>query len=81
MTSQDNFDPLDRELIERAFESAWTAIKGSEAISDYETDEKLVAALRCGLIGIARENGLQDAEALRDLVLATISCGPERRHS
>jgi hypothetical protein len=71
--SDHHLDPLDRELIERALDSAWAAIKGSEAIPDYESDEELEAALRRELIGIARENGLEDAETLRDLVLAVLS--------
>ena len=73
MTPEHDLDPLDRELIERAFESAWAAVKNSEVISDYESDEELEAALRCELICIARDNGLKDAQTLRDLVLATMS--------
>jgi hypothetical protein len=69
MTSEHDLDPLDRELIERAFDSAWAAIKNTEAISDYESDEELEAALRCELIDLARDNGLNDAETLRDLLL------------
>ena len=57
MTLEHDLDPLDRELIERAFDSAWAAIKNSEAISDYESDEELEAAQRWELISIARENG------------------------
>jgi hypothetical protein len=35
ITLEHDLDPLDRELIERAFDSAWAAIKNS-AILDYE---------------------------------------------
>jgi len=40
---------------------------------DYETGEELEAGLRCGLIEVAPENGANDTESLRDLVLATMS--------
>jgi hypothetical protein len=76
MISDHDLDPFDRELIERAFESAWAAIKRSEVISDYESDQELEAALRVELIDLARNNGLNDAETLRDLVLTTLC--PER---
>jgi len=68
-----DLDPLDRELMERALDSICAAMKGSEMISDYESDEELEAALRCELIGIVRENAVGDAETMRDVVLATIS--------
>ena len=42
-------------------------------MSDYESDEELESALRCELIEIAPDNGLNDAETLRDLVLAAMS--------
>jgi len=72
MISGHHLDPLDREFIERAFESAWAAIKRSEVISEYESDEQLEAALRWELIKIARENGAKDTETLRDIVLTTL---------
>jgi hypothetical protein len=59
----------DSTQIERAFDTAWAAITAL----DYESDEELEAALRRELIGIARDNGLEDAQTLRDLVLALLS--------
>src|SRR5262245_5012864 len=73
MTSEHDLDPLDREIIERAFDSAWRAIKDREAILDYDSDEEREGGWRCEMIGIARDNGLKDAETLRDLLLATMS--------
>lgn len=36
MTSEHHLDPLDREIIERAFDTAWAAIKDSGTALDYE---------------------------------------------
>jgi len=64
------FDPLDREILERAFYAAWAAIQGNKPSV---ADESLVAILRCKLIEIAHTNSLSDAEALRDIVLEYLS--------
>jgi hypothetical protein len=41
-----NLDPLDLELLERAFECAWLALRENNAFVDLESDEELEAALR-----------------------------------
>jgi hypothetical protein len=67
-------DPLDLELVERAFESARAAVKGNHGLSsELNTDEELEASLRQELIEIALVNGVRDAETLRDILLATRS--------
>ncbi len=67
-------DPLDFELVERAFESAWAAFKGNHGMSsELDTDEELETSLRQELIEIALVNGVRDAETLRDILLATRS--------
>jgi hypothetical protein len=61
-------DPLDRELVERALESAWAAFKG-HASSEFDSYETLEANLRRELIEIALTNGANDAETLRDILV------------
>ena len=72
------FDPLDREILERAFDAAWAAIKGNDrSIVAFDSDESLEAGLRRELIQIARLNGpLSAPEALRDMLLHRLS--PDR---
>ena len=65
-------DPLDVEILHRAFEATWAAIKASGQSFDFESDEALEAALRLELIQIARFNGVSDPETLRDILLATM---------
>jgi hypothetical protein len=67
MISDHDLDPLDRELMERALDSVWEAIKNGEGISDYGSDEELEAALRCELTDVARNKGVEDAETLREV--------------
>ena len=50
-------DPLDVEILHRAFEATWATIKASGQSFDFESDEALEAALRRELIEIARFNG------------------------
>jgi hypothetical protein len=64
-------DPLDVEILQRAFEATSAAIKASGESFDFESDEALEAALRRELIEIARFNGVSDPETLRD-ILATM---------
>jgi hypothetical protein len=67
-------DPLDLELVERAFESAHAAFKSNHGLSSQlDTDEDLEASLQQELIEIALVNGVRDAETLRDILLATRS--------
>ena len=68
-----DIDPLDLELLERAFESARAALRENNAFVDLEADEELEAALRRELIEIARFIGVSDAETMRDILLTTIS--------
>jgi hypothetical protein len=65
-------DPLDNEILERAFDANWEAIKGSHQRFDADSDEELEAALRRELIEIARFNGVSDPETLRDILLASL---------
>jgi hypothetical protein len=66
---RNELDPLDNEILERAFDAALEAIKESGQHFDAETDEGLEAALRRELIEIARFNGVSDPETLRDILL------------
>jgi predicted neutral ceramidase superfamily lipid hydrolase len=66
-------DPLDNEILERAFDATFEAIKQSDQRPDFETDEGLEAALRRELIEIARFNGVSDPETLRDIMLASMA--------
>jgi len=68
-----DLDPLDLEILEKAFESAWVAVKENGALVDLDSDEELEAALRRELIEIARFDGASDAETLLDVLLATLS--------
>ena len=66
------FDPLDREIMERAFDSTWSAVKDSDFRVDFDNDEGLETILRRELIEIARFNGVSDPEALRDILLSRL---------
>jgi hypothetical protein len=66
------FDPLDCEILERAFDAAWSAVKGHDLPIDFESDEGLEAILRRELIEIACFNGVSDPESLRDILLTRL---------
>jgi hypothetical protein len=68
-----SFDPLDREILERAFDATWAAVKHNDPLSEFDSDEGLEAALRRELIQIACSSGVSDPETLRDLVLTVLS--------
>ena len=68
-----SLDPLDRELFQRAFDAACSAVKADEL----DSDEKLEAALRCELLSIAVLNGMSDPERFINLVLARFSEGDQ----
>ena len=70
-----SFDPLDVEILERAFDGACAAVKDSDIAALDESDEGLEIMLRRELIEIAYSNGVSDPETLRDLVLAHLSDG------
>ena len=63
-----DLDPLDLELLERA----WVAVKENDSLNHLDSDEALEAILRLELIEIARFNGVSDAESLRDVLLAAL---------
>jgi len=69
------FDPLDRELLERALEAAHAALNSNCPRDALESDEALEHALRRELIGIARTAGIVDAETLCDLALRAFEQG------
>ena len=56
------FDPLDREILERAFDATLALV----------ANDRIRAVLRKELIEVAESNELSDAETLRDLVLARL---------
>jgi hypothetical protein len=64
-------DPLDREILERAFDVTWESIKGSNQHFDADSDEELEAEVRRELVEIARINGVRDPETLKDILLAS----------
>jgi hypothetical protein len=66
---RDQFDPLDREILERAFDATWSAIKDNVSPADFDRNEGLDAILRTELIEIACSNGVGDPECLRDILL------------
>jgi hypothetical protein len=67
------FDPLDREILERAFDATWSALKDSNSPVDFHSNEGLETILRRELIEIACFNGVSDPETLRDVLLARLS--------
>ena len=69
---RDQFDPFDREILERAFDATWSTVKGQVPPVDINSDEGLAAILRRELIEIARLNGVSDPECLRDILLARL---------
>jgi hypothetical protein len=66
-------DPLDREILERAFDVTWEAIKGGHQHFDADSDEELEAEVRRELVEIARVNGVSDPETLKDILLASMT--------
>ena len=70
------FDPLDREILERAFDVTWSAVKDNIPPSDFDSDEGLEAILRRELIEIACFNSVSDPETLRDVLLARLPITP-----
>ena len=56
------FDPLDREILERAFDATLALV----------ANDRITTVLRKELIEVAESNELSDAETLRDLVLARL---------
>jgi hypothetical protein len=66
-----DLDPLDNEFLERALESAGSAVKQNSSHIDLESDQQLEAELRRELIEIARSYGASGVETMRcDILLA-----------
>jgi hypothetical protein len=63
------FDPLDREILERAFYAAWATVKETDRSVAFGGDESLASVLRSDLLEIAQTNSFNDAEDLRDILL------------
>jgi hypothetical protein len=61
------FDPLDLEILERAFDGAWAAFKETQFVSGAEFEE----LLHQELTEIAAFNGANDVQAVRDIILRT----------
>jgi hypothetical protein len=69
-----DFDPLDLEVMERALESAWAAVKDKQVpTGEIDSDGQLEATLHRDLVEIALINGVTDPEALRDILLSTLA--------
>lgn len=66
------FDPLDREILERAFDATWAVVKENDLPINFDSHEGLEAIIRRELIEIARFNGVSDSETLRDILLARL---------
>jgi hypothetical protein len=71
-STKKELDPLDREILERAFDVTWESIKQSHLHFDADSDEKLEAEVRRELVEIARINGVSDPETLKDILLASM---------
>jgi len=70
-------DPLDLEILERAFDATLAAIVGTDRPEGFDSDEGLEAILRRELIEIAYFNGVSDPETLLDMVLSRLPPGSE----
>jgi hypothetical protein len=68
-----DFDPLDVEILERAFDEAWAAFKEGDTALECDCDQALDAALRRELTEIARLYGVTEPDTLR-VVLARPPC-------
>ena len=71
-------DPLDREILEKAFDATWDAVIENNLPVDLDSDEAFEAILRRELIEIACFNGVSGPETLRDILL---TCLPPARPS
>ena len=71
-STKNALDPLDREILERAFDATWEAIKEGHQHFDADSDEELEAEVRRELVEIARINGVTDPEMLKDILLASM---------
>src|SRR4029079_3986885 len=67
-STKKELDPLDREILERAFDVTWESIKQSHLHFDADSDKELEAEVRRELVEIARINGVSDPETLKDIL-------------
>jgi hypothetical protein len=67
-----DLNPLELEILQKAFGNGLLTIKENKTAIDLVSDEEL-AALRSELTDIARSNGVSDAEAWKDLFFAALS--------
>jgi hypothetical protein len=68
-----DLDPLDLEILKRAFDGVWTAVKEKTTPIELDSDEELEAVLRRELIEIACFNGVSAPETLRDILVSDLS--------
>jgi hypothetical protein len=75
-TFRRDLDPLDLEIVERAFHGVVDAVS-TEGPCDLDSDEALEAALRRELVGMIRSSGVSNPEALLNILVADLSdrCG------
>jgi len=71
-STEKELDPLDREILERAFDVTWESIKQSHQHFDADSDEELETEVCRELVEIARVNGVSDLETLKDILLASM---------
>ncbi|HUW74746.1 MAG TPA: hypothetical protein VMW05_12120 [Methyloceanibacter sp.] len=71
-TYRRDFDPLDLEIVERAFHGVLDAVS-TEAPFDLYSDEALEAALRRELVEMVSSSGVSDPEALLHNLVADLS--------
>jgi hypothetical protein len=71
-TFRRDLDPLDLEIVERAFHGVVDAVS-TEAPCGLDSDEALEAALRHALVEMVRSSGVSDPEALLDILVADFS--------
>jgi hypothetical protein len=70
-------DPLDREMLERAFDAAWTKLREANEV-DFDNDAGPELILRRELMEIACSvlYGVSDLEALRKMLLSPPATEP-----
>ena len=74
LSHRHEFDPLDREILERAFDATLEVVQGNRpSIVNFDGNDGLKAIIRRELIEIAHLNGLSDPETLRDILLTRLS--------
>jgi hypothetical protein len=74
LSHRHEFDPLDREILERAFDATLQVVQGNRpSIVNFGGDDGLKTIIRRELIEIAHSNGLSDPETLRDILLTRLS--------